>query len=111
MGDRAIASSRSGPARIIGRGIAYVLLSGVALVMIGPFLWMVVTSLTPSGELYRYPPTIPSTMQVGNYAEVFSRFPFVQFSINSFAIAIVATIGTLVSASLAAYAFARMEFR
>lgn len=87
------------------------LLGGIAVLMIAPFLWMVVTSLTPSGELFRYPPSVPSHLEFDNYTEVFSRFPFARFSLNSFAIAIVATIGTLISASLAAYAFARMDFR
>src|SRR5688572_14727846 len=105
MGERAMANFGSTPARVIARSIAYLLLTGVALLMVGPFLWMVVTSLTPTGELYQYPPGIPSSLQTSNYGEVFSRFPFAQFSFNSFAIAIVATIGTLLSASLAAYAF------
>jgi multiple sugar transport system permease protein len=93
------------------KALLYVLLAGIALIMIGPFLWMIVTSLTPASELYRYPPSLPSELRPGNYAEVFGRFPFASFSANSLLIASLATVGTLLSASLAAYAFARMEFR
>jgi multiple sugar transport system permease protein len=92
------------------RGLLYVALLGVAALMIGPFLWMVVTSLTPPGELFSYPPQLPDNLSFASYAEVFNRFPFGLFTFNSLKIAVLATIGTLLSASLAAYAFARMEF-
>jgi len=95
----------------VGRGLLYILLSGLALLMIGPFVWMVLTSLTSTQDLYRYPPGLPDTLHPENYAEVFSRFPFGVFTFNSLKIALLSTLGTLISASLAAYAFARMEFR
>jgi ABC-type glycerol-3-phosphate transport system permease component len=83
----------------------------VALIMVGPFLWMIVTSLTPASELFRYPPGLPSRWAFENYADVLTRFPFAQFTVNSLTISVLATLGTLASASLAAYAFARMDFR
>ncbi len=92
-------------------GLMYVLLIGIMVLMVGPFLWMLVTSVTPVSELYKYPPGLPSELMLENYAEVFDRFPFGLFTANSIKIAILATLGTLISASLAAYAFARMEFR
>jgi multiple sugar transport system permease protein len=92
------------------RGLLYVALLGVAALMIGPFLWMVVTSLTPPGELFNYPPQLSDKLSFASYTEVFNRFPFGLFTFNSLKIAVLATIGTLLSASLAAYAFARMEF-
>jgi multiple sugar transport system permease protein len=101
----------TGPGAAVRRTLLYLLLTTVAVVMIGPFVWMVVTSLTPASELYKYPPSLPSRFSPGNYAEVFGRFPFGRFTLNSLTIAALATIGTLLSASLAAYAFARMEFR
>lgn len=100
-----------GSSAMIGRSFAYLVLIGVALIMVGPFVWMVITSLTPASELFRYPPKIPSHWAFENYRDVFSRFPFGRFSLNSLIIAVSATVGTLASASLAAYAFARMEFR
>lgn len=106
-----MAESRSRTTTVARRVLLYVILTGIAVVMLGPFLWMVVTSLTPASELYHYPPSLPSHFDPGNYADVFARFPFGRFTANSLFIAIVATVGTLVSASLAAYAFARMEFR
>lgn len=116
MADRGIRAvgdgDRGGTAlRSARRGLLYILLVGVALFMIGPFLWMLVTSMSSPGELYSYPPTLPAHPSVGSYGEVFRRFPFGRFTVNSLEIAILSTIGTLASASLAAYAFARMEFR
>ena len=93
------------------RAMLYIVLIGVAMLMAGPFLWMIVTSLSSQQELYTYPPGLPATPRFENYAEVFDRFPFALFTANSLKIAVLATMGTLISASLAAYAFARMEFR
>src|SRR4051812_24486565 len=92
------------------KGLLYLLMIGVAILMIGPFIWMIVTSLTPPGGLFHYPPGLPESFSGKSYAEVFSRLPFGIFTANSLKIALLATLGTLVSASLAAYAFARMEF-
>lgn len=93
------------------RSLLYILLCGIALMMIGPFLWMIVTSMTSPEDLYHYPPQLPTKLHPENYSEVFGRFPFGAFTLNSLKIATLATVGTLISASLAAYAFARMEFR
>jgi multiple sugar transport system permease protein len=102
---------RGGRGTLAGRALLYLLLTAVAIVMIAPFVWMLVTSLTPASELYRYPPSLPDSLAPENYTEVFGRFPFGRFTVNSLTIAVLATVGTLASASLAAYAFARMEFR
>lgn len=91
--------------------LLYLLLFGIGVVMIGPFLWMVVTSLSSPADLYHYPPQLPGAWHPENYSEVFSRFPFGTFTFNSVKIAVLASLGTVVSASLAGYAFARMEFR
>lgn len=99
------------PLKALRRGLLYIVLCGVALIMAGPFLWMVLTSLATQSELYTYPPALPGEFRIANYLEVFERFPFGTFTFNSVKIAVLATLGTLISASLAAYAFARMEFR
>ncbi len=95
----------------VRNGLLYLLLIGIAVLMIAPFLWMLITSLSTPADAYRYPPSLPEEWQFGNYRELFDRLPFDTFTFNSLKISILATLGTLVSASLAAYAFARMEFR
>lgn len=89
-----------------------VLLVG-ALLMIMPFLWMAAASFRPIGESYRLPPSVlPDRWDFAAYAEALSSgVPFLQMYWNSFVIAAIATVGALVSSAMAAFAFARLEFR
>jgi ABC-type glycerol-3-phosphate transport system permease component len=81
------------------------------IVMVLPFLWMLSTSLKSQGEAMIYPPQwIPNPPLWSNYVDVVQSFPFASFAFNSFKIAIIGTIGQLISTTLAAYAFARMRF-
>ena len=58
--------------------IFFVLLIG-ALLMCGPFIWMLSTSLKPSAEVFRFPPTLLSAHpQPANYGRIFSTIPFGQ---------------------------------
>ncbi|MCB0714064.1 MAG: carbohydrate ABC transporter permease [Ignavibacteriae bacterium] len=98
-------------ASITRNWLLYVLLIGIAAMMVAPFLWMLITSLSNPSEAYTYPPSLPKQWRFENYGELFDRLPFGTFTFNSLKISILATLGTLFSASLAAYAFARMEFR
>jgi multiple sugar transport system permease protein len=89
-----------------------VLLIG-ALLMIMPFLWMAAASFRPIGESYRLPPSIlPDRWDFAAYAEALgSGVPFLQMYWNSFLVAAISTIGALLSSAMAAFAFARLEFR
>jgi multiple sugar transport system permease protein len=79
--------------------------------MVLPFLWMLSTSLKSQGEAMVYPPQwIPDQILWSNYVDVVQSFPFATFAFNSLKIALVGTVGQLISTSLAAYAFARMNF-
>jgi multiple sugar transport system permease protein len=92
--------------------VSYVVLSFIGLLMIGPFIWMVTTSLKESGDLFTFPPTLfPDPLTFKNYEEIFSKIPFLDFTLNSLKISILATFGQVFSCSLAAYAFARMNFK
>ncbi len=90
--------------------IHFVLIVGsVAMVM--PFLWMILTSLKTYAESIHVPPVIfPKDLQWGNFIEVFGLLPFFKFMFNTFIITVVRTAGQLFLCSLAAYAFARIEF-
>lgn len=84
-------------------------LGGVLMVL--PFLWMLSTSLKSQGEAMIYPPQwIPNPILWSNYVDVVQSFPFGTFAFNSLKIALIGTLGQLISTSLAAYAFARMRF-
>ena len=90
----------------------YILLTAIGAVMVGPFLWMVSTSMMDQQDIFRVPPQwIPHQIHLKNYRAIMEVLPLGTLLLNSFTIAICATIGQLCSCSLAAYAFARMKFR
>ncbi|MBW7452831.1 carbohydrate ABC transporter permease [Paenibacillus sepulcri] len=82
-----------------------------AVIMITPFVWMVLTSVKTMGEATRVPPVIfPRAIQWKNYLGVFDTLPFLSFYWNTVATTVAKTFAQLVFCSLAAYAFARIEF-
>lgn len=90
----------------------YVISTLLAVIAMIPFLWMISTSLKSRGALMSIPiEWIPENPSFGAYAEVFSRFPFLQTIGNSLFISITYTFITLLSASMAAFAFAKIRFR
>jgi ABC-type glycerol-3-phosphate transport system permease component len=98
--------------KVFRAGLRYVLLTAVALLMVGPFLWMVSTSMLGEGDMFRSPPQwIPEHWNLRNYREIMDVLPMGRMLLNSFTIALSATLGQLASCALAAYAFARMRFR
>ncbi|MBS4212984.1 carbohydrate ABC transporter permease [Bacillus sp. FJAT-49825] len=90
--------------------IHFILIVG-AVAMVLPFLWMILTSLKTYQESIHVPPVfIPEEFQWGNYKEVFGLLPFFKFMYNTVIITLLRTVGQLFLCSLAAYAFARIEF-
>jgi multiple sugar transport system permease protein len=88
---------------------AIIWLGGVLMVL--PFLWMLSTSLKSQGAAMSFPPEwMPNPVRWSNYADVVQSFPFATFALNSVKIAIIGTLGQLISTALGAYAFARMNF-
>jgi multiple sugar transport system permease protein len=95
-----------------GNWLWYIVLTISALIVVLPFIWMVSTSLKGPGEIFAYPPQwIPQEWRFQNYIDAFQAAPFARYFYNSAVVAICVTIGQLVSCSLAAFAFARMEFK
>lgn len=96
---------------IFKKSISYILLSIVGVVMVLPFIWMLSTSLKEAGAVFTYPPQwIPKPIVFRNYIEAWNAVPFNRFFINSIFVSVCVTVGKVVTASLAAYAFARLEF-
>ena len=93
------------------RVLLYGLLVVIGVTMLLPLLWMISTSLKNPGEIFILPPKwLPSSPQWGNYVRLFEVLPFGLFVFNSIKIAVLATVGALLSCSMAAFAFARMRF-
>lgn len=90
----------------------YVVVSLLALAVMLPFIWMIVTSFKGQTEVFAYPPTwIPQQPQWQNYLDVWKQAPFGRYYLNSTIVALAVTIGQLISCILAAFAFARMNFK
>jgi multiple sugar transport system permease protein len=92
--------------------IRYVILTLLGIVMVLPFLWMLSTSLQSPETLVELPPHfLPTSPRLSNYSEVVEELPLGVFFVNSVKISVLGTVGEMIAASLAAFAFARMEFR
>lgn len=88
-------------------GVA-ILLAVIALI---PFLWMISTSFKSRGALMSIPiEWIPENPTWDAYIKVFSKFPFAKTIANSLFISVSYTAITLLSAAMAAFAFAKLRF-
>lgn len=92
--------------------VKYASLTAVALVTAIPLLWMLSTSLKETGKEFLFPPQwIPIPAVWSNYTNVWSVIDnLALYTSNSFIVAGLATLGTVLSCSLVAFGFARMEF-
>ncbi|HLU37172.1 MAG TPA: carbohydrate ABC transporter permease [Thermomicrobiales bacterium] len=84
-----------------------------ALLFLFPFVWMVVSSLKRDIDVFRLPiEWIPDPVSFFGYERVWTgNYPITRFMGNSVIVAVCRVFGEVLTASLAAYAFARMEFR
>lgn len=80
--------------------------------MIYPLLWMVVSSLRPNELIFREPGLWLESLEMSNYTSGWSALthPFGHYMINSAIVVIGSILGNLISCSMAAYAFARLQF-
>lgn len=99
------------PRRTLGRTLLYVGVTAGAVVMLFPFLWTFVTSITRDGNLAGGPTLIVEDPTLEAYRTLFDTLPMWRIVLNSFGIAIAATVLQLITGSMAAYAFARLRFR
>ncbi|MFW5889449.1 MAG: carbohydrate ABC transporter permease [Bacillota bacterium] len=94
------------------RIIIYIILLAATFICIFPFLWMFSTSLKPTSEIFRMPPTfIPNNPTIDNYIEGWGYADFTTFTKNTIIIATLGTIGTVLSSSFVAYGFSRFKSR
>ena len=90
----------------------YAFLIIMALIIVFPFYWMIISSLKNTAE-YRLPvPTLfPNEIMWGNYLEAFTAANLGRLFLNTVYVGIVSTILSLVITVLSAFAFARLEFK
>lgn len=95
--------------------IYHVVICLIGIVMIYPLIWMVMSSFKETGTIFTTANSlIPEKFILDNYRngwKGFAGISFATFFKNSIFIAVVATIGTIISSAVVAYGFARFEFR
>ena len=95
----------------IGDWLRLALLFGASIIILAPVVWTLSTSLRTPAESFSVPPQwIPLRPDFTNYFDVFVRVPFATYVVNSFIVTGAIVLGQLVTASLAGYAFARLNF-
>ena len=92
-------------------GITYVILAILGILVTLPFFWMLSTSFKRPEDVFVFPPKwIPDPIVWTNFPRALTAIPFFTFLGNTLTVTVFSLIGTLVSASLAAYAFARLRW-
>ena len=98
--------------KVIGYIVKYAFLNLVAVAVLFPFYWMIISSLKSLEEYRQSVPTFwPQHVLWGNYAEAFTQANLWRLFGNTVFVGIVSTILSLVITILAAFAFARLEFK
>jgi multiple sugar transport system permease protein len=81
------------------------------VVVVGPFVWMLLSSFKPEGEIRANPPTwLPNDPTLANYGSLFDRLDFPTYFTNSAVVAVLTTVGNLLFCSAAGYALAKLPF-
>lgn len=108
--ERSRASAGRRGSRLTGRVLFAVVAAAIVIWSVGPFLWVVITSLKPDRDLASLPPILPSQPTLDHYRELFGGRPFYRYVINSTIVSLTTTIVCLIVGSLAGYAFGRLRF-
>lgn len=97
---------------IITTVLTYAFILALALTVLFPFYWMIITSLKQKAEIEATTQTFfPTIVMWSNYTYVFQVFDFGTYMWNTIVVAIFSTAGTLITTIFAAFAFARLNFK
>jgi multiple sugar transport system permease protein len=108
---RLMGPHRRGPNALVRAALYLFLLVG-STTMIGPFLWMVSTSLKTQDQVFRYPPLVwPPQPRWANYIEALQYADFGRYFLNSVIVSTTRTVGVVFFAALAGFALAKLRFR
>jgi len=102
--------------KIFKKILIYTLLGIIAIIMIFPFAWMVINTFNSEESIFEIPPEIiPDKLfkrdMFDNYITVLRDYNFSRYTLNSFIVASLASLGQVFTCSMAGFAFARMRFR
>lgn len=97
----------------IQKAVTYILLTVWALIVLFPFYWMILTSVKSYGayNAEHTPAFFTLSPTIQNYVDAFTTVPLVGYLLNTVIFAVITTAIMVVVSTLAAYAFARLDFR
>ena len=105
-------SSHQKVVRTIVQILLYTFLGIMALIIVFPFYWMIISSLKTTAEYRLAVPTLfPKEVMWVNYAEAFTAANLGRLFLNTVIVGVVSTVLSLVITVLSAFAFARLEFK
>jgi multiple sugar transport system permease protein len=96
----------------VTRVLLYLAIAGLFILVVFPFYWMIVTSLQPQDAVFNVPPQLwPRHVTFQNYIDAWNSAPWLRYFGNTLFVAVAATSISLVTSSLAAFAFACIDFK
>ena len=105
-------NSRQKVVKIVSQILLYTFLIIMAIIIIFPFYWMLISSVKSLEEYKRAVPTLfPEKILLFNYAEAFKQAGLGRLFLNTLYVGVVSTVLSLVITVLSAFAFARLEFK
>ena len=105
-------TARNKIAGLVYNLLVYAFLAAMALLILLPVLWMLLSAFRPPNRITIYPPQFfPREWTLFNFSEVFRLIPISRYIINTVVYAVVVTAVSLLFNSMAGYAFARMRFK
>ncbi|MFZ2964651.1 MAG: carbohydrate ABC transporter permease [Rhodoglobus sp.] len=106
-----VARRRNGLRRGIRSGWRLLLVSGLALVFVFPFLIMVSTAFKDVDNIFSAPPTLlPTTWTLDNFAQAFDAIPFWRYLANTLFVSGLSVLGTVLASPLVAYALSKVHW-
>jgi multiple sugar transport system permease protein len=97
--------------RFAASPLTHLLMIALSFIMVAPFVTMFLTSIMTFSQAYTFPPDlIPKPLFLQNYPEALALRPFHLYLLNSLGVALAITLSRLITCSLGAFAFARLQF-
>ncbi len=98
--------------KLLVKVITYAFLFAIAIAVLFPFYWMIISSLKTLEEYRLSVPTFwPQQVMLSNYADAFTTANLGRLFINTAIVGVISTLLSLVITVLSAFAFARLEFK
>ena len=98
------------PGRVVYLLFAYIVLTFIVLVSVGPILWVIMSSFKSNGAILTSPFSLPDTFNFDAYVSVINQFNFGTYALNSVLIASSSTIVATILLSMSSYVIAKYNF-